>query len=136
MTTALDLIIKYTPFYPEAKPCITGHYYIGYWFNAYEEGLPVQKGDTITKERAKEVLEYHLSDLELPSGDWNDKQKEALKSLIYYMQYSWEDSPIKKALESGDLKAVRFEWEKIRDGVPYVEGRPWKQDEINLFFGE
>ena len=47
MTTALELITKYTPFYPEAKPCFSGKYHIGYWLDNYEDGSPVQKGDTI-----------------------------------------------------------------------------------------
>jgi hypothetical protein len=136
MTTALELITKYTPFYPEAKPCFSGKYHIGYWLDNYEDGSPVKKGDTISEEKAKQVLQSHLNKIKLPEGNWNNNQKEALKSLIYYLYDAWSDSDIKKYIESGDFSQARIEWEKIRDGEIFENIKPWKQDEINLFFGE
>ena len=74
--------------------------------------------------------------IKLPEGNWNNNQKEALKSLIYYLYDAWSDSDIKKYIESGDFSQARIEWEKIRDGEIFENIKPWKQDEINLFFGE
>lgn len=136
MTTAFELITKYTPFYPEAKPCFDGKYHIGYWFDVYENGSPVQKGDIISEYKAKQLLKSYLDKIKLPEGNWNDNQKEALKSLIYYLYDAWNESDIKKYIESGDFSQARIEWEKIRDGEIFENIKPWKQDEINLFFGE
>ena len=102
----------------------------------YEDGSPVKKGDTISEEKAKQVLQSHLNKIKLPEGNWNNNQKEALKSLIYYLYDAWSDSDIKKYIESGDFSQARIEWEKIRDGEIFENIKPWKQDEINLFFGE
>ena len=48
MITAFDLIVKYTPFYYYATPCLNGNYYIGYWMDAYKDGTKVNKYYTIS----------------------------------------------------------------------------------------
>lgn len=136
MITAFDLIVKYTPFYYYATPCLNGNYYIGYWMDTYQDNSKVKKGDTITEEAAKELLKFYLNKIELPEGSWTDNQEEALKSLIYYMQFAWNESEIKKALDKKDYLTVREEWEKLRDNEIFENNKPWKQEEIDLFFGE
>lgn len=136
MITAFDLIVKYTPFYYCATPCLNGNYYIGYWMDAYKDGTKVKKDDTISEQDAQELLKFYLNKIELPEGSWTDNQKEALKSLIYYMQFAWDESEIKKAIDKKDYLSVREEWEKLRDTEVFENNKPWKQEEINLFFGE
>lgn len=136
MITASNLIIKYTPFCEKATLCLTGKYHIGYWFDVYPDGRPVAENDTISKEDAQTMLEEYLSKLELPSGEWTENQKEALKSLMYYMQDTWADEDIKQDLEDKNFAAVRKKWELIRDNGPFSGVKQWKQEEINLFFGE
>jgi hypothetical protein len=136
MITAFDLIVKYTPFYYYATPCLNGNYYIGYWMDAYKDGTKVKKDDTISEQDAQELLKFYLNKIELPEGSWTDNQKEALKSLIYYMQFAWDESEIKKAIDKKDYLSVREEWEKLRDTEVFENNKPWKQEEINLFFGE
>lgn len=136
MITAFDLITKYTPFYYYATPCLNGNYYIGYWMDTYQDNSKVKKGDIITEEAAKELLQFYLDNIELPEGTWNNNQEEALKSLIYYMQFAWNESEIKKALDKKDYLTVREEWEKLRDNEIFENNKPWKQEEIDLFFGE
>ena len=136
MITAFDLIVKYPPFYYYATPCLNGNYYIGYWMDAYKDGTKVKKDDTISEQDAQELLKFYLNKIELPEGSWTDNQKEALKSLIYYMQFAWDESEIKKAIDKKDYLSVREEWEKLRDTEVFENNKPWKQEEINLFFGE
>ena len=52
------------------------------------------------------------------------------------MQFAWDESEIKKAIDKKDYLSVREEWEKLRDTEVFENNKPWKQEEINLFFGE
>lgn len=135
MATAFDMIIKYTPLYKEARWCVCGDFYIGYWCNKYSDGSSVREGDTITEKAAKRLLQNELEKIIIPDGNWNDNQKEALKSLIYYLQHAWDESKIKKAIEDGNLKDAKKLWFEIKDSAQ-ENLKPWKQEEIDLFFGE
>lgn len=87
---ATDLIAKWEGFSAKAYQDIVGVWTIGYGTTRYPDGTPVKEGDTITKERAKELL--HLGVVEraeklqarLPDGvDLSDGEMSALVSLAY-----------------------------------------------------
>lgn len=126
--TAEELIKKYTAIYLKAWPCLCGYWVISYWIRYYpDNGLEVQKGDEITQEQADEILRLHLAKFKLPKGEWSEKQQEALKSIMHYLQDEWKDSKLKQALEVKDFDKARELWLSLT--MP-----EWRQEEVALFF--
>ncbi len=132
---AENLIKKYTPVYLKAHPCLCGYWVISYWLRFYpDSGKAVQPGDEMTLDEADELLRQHLDKLELPerrwlpNGEWPNNQREALKSIMHYLQEDWAGSELKHALEAGDWAVAKELWLNL--GMP-----EWRQEEVELFFG-
>lgn len=127
--SAEELIKKYTPSYLTAHPCLCGYWVISYWVRFYpDSGEAVQQGDEVTVEEADTILQEHLNNLELPHGVWTDGQREALKSIIHYMQEDWIESALKRALEASDWTTAKELWLNL--GMT-----DWRAEEVALFFG-
>lgn len=91
---AFELIKKYTPCFLKAVNSYKGFQYtfwvIGCWILQYpktfKDGRLVQEGDEVTQDEADQILEDHLAEFELPAGDWSENQKEALLSIMHFIQ--------------------------------------------------
>lgn len=147
--TAFNMVTKYTPCWLEARDnfngislCAYGFYVIGYWITKYPAtffgGRLVQEGDVITQEQANQILIDHMNEFVLPEGNWSDDQKEAIKSVMHFIQEeTWQSSPLYKALVANDMVAARAAWEDMKqlnfEGCDFPS---WRQEEIELFFGK
>lgn len=142
---AFEMIKKYTPCFLKAVNSYKGFNYtfwvIGCWILQYPKtfkgGRLVQEGDEVTQDEADQILKDHLTEFELPSGDWSENQKEALLSIMHFIQKeTWPESPLCKAIEAGDMESARTEWEALKavnfEGLDFPV---WRDEEIKLFFG-
>lgn len=107
-----ELIKEFEGFRRVAYKCPAGQWTIGYGSTKYQDGTPVQPGDTITEEEASDLVDYYCRyNIQLPKGDFSAPQKEALCSLIYNIgQVSFNRSTLKKCLEKGDYIGARKQW--------------------------
>ena len=107
-----DLIKEQEGFRRHAYKCAAGVWTIGYGTTIYPDGTRVKQGDTISIEKAEEYLRHYCeTQIQLPEGDFNDKQKEALCSLIYNIgQPAFNRSSVKKAIEEGRTQDIEKHW--------------------------
>ena len=132
-----DIIKEFEGFREKAYQCSAGVWTIGYGSTLYEDGTKVKEGDVVTKDQAERMLEYHCKHrIQLPKGNWTERQEQALYSLIYNIgQSSFNRSKLKRALEKGDWYEANQQWTWYKaDGkiLPGLVRRRAKEKE--LFF--
>lgn len=135
------LIKKHEGFSENAYKCPAGIWTIGYGNTKWEDGTPVKKGDTITKEKAEALLNHYLinhvrpkiADLQL-----TERQNEALESLIYNIGWTaFSRSKCYKAIKAKDWGTAFNNWDWISGGGKVLKGLIKRRaEEIALFFTE
>lgn len=135
------LIKKHEGFSENAYKCPAGIWTIGYGNTKWEDGTPVKKGDTITKEKAEALLNHYLinhvrpkiADLQL-----TERQYEALESLIYNIGWTaFARSKCYKAIKAKDWGTAFNNWDWISAGGKVLKGLIKRRaEEIALFFTE
>ena len=135
------LIKKHEGFSENAYKCPAGIWTIGYGNTKWEDGTPVKKGDTITKEKAEALLNHYLinhvrpkiADLQL-----TEYQYEALESLIYNIGWTaFARSKCYKAIKAKDWGTAFNNWDWISAGGKVLKGLIKRRaEEIALFFTE
>ena len=135
------LIKKHEGFSEKAYKCPAGVWTIGYGNTKWENGTPVKKGDTITKEKAEALLNHYLinhvrpkiADLQL-----TERQNEALESLIYNIGWTaFARSKCYKAIKAKDWGTAFNNWDWISGGGKVLKGLIKRRaEEIALFFTE
>lgn len=136
-----ELIKRYEGYSEKAYKCPAGIWTIGYGNTTWEDGTPVKKGDTITKEKAEALLNNYLiknvrpkiADLKLTTY-----QNEALESLIYNIGWSaFAKSKCYKAIKNKDWGTAFNNWDWISGGGKVLKGLIKRRaEEIALFFTE
>lgn len=132
-----DLIKEFEGYRDTAYKCSSGVWTIGYGSTLYEDGSKVKEGDTITKDRAERLLEYHCKHrIKLPKGNWTEQQEQALYSLIYNIgQGAFDKSKLKKALEKGDWHTAYNNWDWYKSDGKVLAGLVKRRNkEKELFF--
>ena len=127
-----------------AYQCPAKKWTIGYGATYYENGDPVRKGDTVTKERALELLNWHCNQKSLPLQGitLNQNQFDALVSLIFNIGAgNFNSSTIrKKVIKNPNDPTIRTEfakWKKIRDKGKLVDSNGLifrRKQEAELYF--
>lgn len=133
----VDLIKESEGFREEAYKCIAGKWTIGYGSTFYQDGTPVQEGDTITREKAEELLYWYCNThVKYPRDDLSANQQSALCSLIYNIgQPAFDRSACKRAIVKGDWQTAYNEWDWIRANGKLMPGLVIRrQKEKRLFF--
>ena len=133
----VDLIKESEGFRAEAYKCPAGVISIGYGSTHYQDGTPVKEGDTITREKAEELLNWYCdTQIKYPRKDLSDNQKSALCSLIYNIgQYAFDKSKCKKAIVAGDWVEAHRQWDWITANGKVLPGLVIRrQKEKELFF--
>jgi lysozyme len=135
------LIKKHEGFSENAYKCPAGIWTIGYGNTKWENGTPVKKGDTITKEKAEALLNHYLinnvrpkiADLQL-----TEYQYEALESLIYNIGWTaFARSKCYKAIKAKDWGTAFNNWDWISAGGKVLNGLIKRRaEEIAMFFTE
>lgn len=135
------LIKKHEGFSENAYKCPAGIWTIGYGNTTWENGTPIKKGDTITKEKAEALLNHYLinnvrpkiADLQL-----TERQNEALESLIYNIGWTaFSRSKCYKAIKTKDWGTAFNNWDWISGGGKVLKGLIKRRaEEIALFFTE
>lgn len=136
-----ELIKRYEGYSEKAYKCPAGIWTIGYGNTTWEDGTPVKKGDTITKEKAEALLNNYLiknvrpkiADLKLTAY-----QNEALESLIYNIGWTaFARSKCYKAIKAKDWGTAFNNWDWISGGGKVLKGLIKRRaEEIALFFAE
>ena len=136
-----ELIKRYEGYSEKAYKCPAGIWTIGYGNTTWEDGTPVKKGDTITKEKAEALLNNYLiknvrpkiADLKLTAY-----QNEALESLIYNIGWSaFAKSKCYKAIKTKDWGTAFNNWDWISAGGKALNGLIKRRaEEIAMFFTE
>ncbi len=134
----VSLIKESEGFAEHAYKCPAGKITIGYGSTFYQDGTPVKMGDTITPEKAEELLHWYCdTQIKYPEG-LNDNQKSAVCSLVYNIGVgAFERSQLKKAIEARNEKRIREEWTWYKANGKVLLGLvKRRQKELNLFFKE
>ena len=133
----VDLIKDAEGFRKEAYKCPAGKWTIGYGSTFYQDKTPVKEGDTITREKADELLHWYCdTQIKYPRKDLSDNQKSALCSLIYNIgQSAFDKSKCKKAIVAGDWAEAHRQWDWVTAGGKILPGLVIRrQKEKKLFF--
>lgn len=133
----VDLIKDSEGFREEAYKCPAGKWTIGYGSTFYQDKSPVQEGDTITRDKAEELLNWYCdTQIKYPRNDLNDDQKAALCSLIYNIgQGAFDKSKCRKAIVNSDWQEAHRQWDWITANGKILPGLVIRrQKEKNLFF--
>lgn len=134
-----QLIKKYEGLSLKPYLCPAGISTIGYGCTFYENGEKVKLSDEpITQERAEQLLDWYCdTQIKLPNGDFNSRQKDALQSLIFNIgQSAFNKSTLKKAIEAKDWKLAFENWDWIRAGGKILPGLVKRRSEEKEFFFE
>lgn len=134
----MNLITKYEGFRESAYKCPAGVWTIGYGTTFYPDGSKVKEGDKITEAKALELVNWYCDTyIFLPSGDFNDNQKEALFSLIYNIgQRAFNSSKCRRAIEAKDWKTAYENWNWISANGKILNGLVRRRDEEKKLFFE
>lgn len=137
----VDLIKKYEGFREKAYKCPAGVWTIGYGSTTWSNGLPVKRGEVITKSHAEALLtDYineqinpHIKDLKLKGG-----QLAAIQSLIYNIGWhSFSRSKCYKALKAKDWSTFIKEYDWFKGGGKVLPGLLKRRtEELYVFFSE
>ena len=134
----MSLITKYEGFRENAYKCPAGVWTIGYGTTFYPDGSKVKEGDKITEAKALELVNWYCDAyIFLPSGDFNDNQKEALYSLIYNIgQRAFNSSKCRRAIEAKDWKTAYENWNWVSANGKVLKGLVRRRDEEKKLFFE
>lgn len=137
----VDLIKKYEGFREKAYKCPAGVWTIGYGSTRWSNGLPVKRGEVITKSHAEALLvDYineqinpHIKDLKLKGG-----QLAAIQSLIYNIGWSsFSRSKCYKALKAKDWPTFIREYDWFKGAGKVLPGLLKRRtEELYVFFSE
>jgi len=137
----VDLIKKYEGFREKAYKCPAGVWTVGYGSTTWSNGLPVKRGEVITKSHAEALLvDYineqinpHIKDLNLKGG-----QLAAIQSLIYNIGWSsFARSKCYKALKAKDWPTFIREYDWFKGGGKVLPGLLKRRtEELYVFFSE
>ena len=100
---------------------------IGYGTTFYENGSSVKQGETITKERAEQLVRWFIQTQVIDKVSTystlkKTTEKRALLNLIYNIGYvKFNKSKLKQHIESGNIEGIFKEWNWI-----YANGRAMK----------
>lgn len=133
----VDLIKEAEGFREEAYKCPAGKWTVGYGSTRYQDGTPVKDGDTITREKAEELLNWYCNtQIKYPRKDLTDNQKSAICSLIYNIgQSAFDKSKCKKAIVEGNWTEAHRQWDWITANGRVLPGLVIRrQKEKELFF--
>lgn len=135
------LIKKHEGFSEKAYKCPAGVWTIGYGNTKWENGTPVKKGDTITKEKAEALLNHYLINNVRPkiaNLQLTEYQYEALESLIYNIGWTaFARSKCYKAIKAKDWGTAFNNWDWISAGGNVLKGLIKRRaEEMALFFTE
>lgn len=131
------LIRKWESFRAKAYKCPVGKWTVGYGSTYYPDGTLVKEGDTITQQEANNLLAWYCTtQIKLPKGTFNPKQKMALYSLIYNIgQGAFNRSKCKSAIEKEDWLTAYNNWTWIKANGKILKGLVNRRnDEKALFF--
>lgn len=133
----VDLIKDAEGFSDVAYVCPAGKLTIGYGSTFYQDKTPVKEGDTITREKAEELLHWYCdTQIKYPRNDLTDNQKSALCSLIYNIgQSAFDKSKCKRAIVEGNWQEAYRQWDWITAKGKILPGLVIRrQKEKRLFF--
>ena len=133
----VDLIKESEGYREEAYQCSAGKWTIGYGNTFYQDGTPVKEGDTITRDKAEELLYWYCNThVKYPRKDLTENQKSALCSLIFNIgQPAFDRSKCKKAIERGDWVEAYRQWDWVTAKGRILPGLVIRrQKEKRLFF--
>ena len=133
----VDLIKESEGYREEAYQCSAGKWTIGYGNTFYQDGTPVKEGDTITRDKAEELLYWYCNThVKYPRKDLTENQKSALCSLIFNIgQPAFDRSKCKKAIEQGDWVEAHRQWDWVTAQGRILPGLVIRrQKEKRLFF--
>lgn len=133
----VDLIKESEGYREEAYQCSAGKWTIGYGNTFYQDGTPVKEGDTITRDKAEELLYWYCNThVKYPRKDLTENQKSALCSLIFNIgQPAFDRSKCKKAIEQGDWVEAHRQWDWVTAKGRILPGLVIRrQKEKRLFF--
>lgn len=118
MKTGIDIVKEFEGCRLTAYLCPADKWTIGYGATFYENGVPVRQGDTITQERAEELLSKLYIDFEskvkpLVLVEINENQLGALTSFAYNVGIAnLKSSTLLRKLNSGDYEGAQLEFGK------------------------
>ena len=132
-----DLIKKHESFSDKAYLCPAGGWTIGWGCTYYPSGLPVKKGDRITKTEAESLLAWHVNKIIMPAG-LNKNQTVAVQSLIFNIgQSAFDKSNLKKAIINKDWAQVYKNWDWVYAKGKFLRGLAKRRaEELLLFFND
>lgn len=133
----VDLIKDAEGFSDVAYVCPAGKLTIGYGSTFYQDKTPVKEGDTITREKAEELLHWYCdTQIKYPRNDLTDNQKSALCSLIYNIgQSAFDKSKCKRAIVEGNWQEAYRQWDWVTANGRILPGLVIRrQKEKRLFF--
>ena len=108
---------------------------IGFGSTFYPDGSSVKEGDTITKQEAENLLAWYcVTQITLPKGTFNPKQKMALYSIYYNVGNSFSKSKCCKAIERQEWEIAFKEWDWDKVNGKVIKGLANRRKEERLLF--
>lgn len=113
-----ELIRKYEGFKPDAYQLHGEDFHtIGYGSTSYEDGSPVGANDSVTKDRAQELLDYHIERTREPVSQVEGYDELPPNAKVAVDSFAYNTGPnfindddnfgtINRAIRSGDAEAV------------------------------
>lgn len=132
------LIKKWEGLKLKAYKCPAGKWTVGYGSTFYPDGTPVKEGDTITEQEANNLLAWYCTtQIQLPKGTFNPKQKMSLYSLIYNIgAAAFNRSKCKSAIEKEDWLTAYNNWTWIKANGKILKGLVNRRNEEKALFFE
>lgn len=111
---------------------------IGYGTTFYPDKTPVKEGDVITEQEANNLLAWYCTtQIQLPKGIFNPKQKMALYSLIYNIgATAFNRSKCKRAIENQNWITAYKEWTWTKADGKVMKGLVNRRNEEKALFFE
>lgn len=129
------LIKKWEGLRLKAYKCPAGKWTIGYGSTYYPDKTQVKEGDTITEQEANNLLAWYCTtQIQLPKGTFNPKQKMALYSICYNVGSSFNKSKCCKAIENQEWETAFKEWNWDKAGGKTLKGLKARRKEERLLF--
>lgn len=141
----INLIKKYEGLSLQSYLCPANVFTIGWGNTYYENGKKVQEGETITEERAEELLMFVIRGIEINvenilqnnhAPQLNSNQFSALISFVYNIgEGAFKKSTLLKKIVAGDFEAAANQFPRWnRAGGRVLAGlTKRRKDERNLF---
>lgn len=122
-TEGINLLKEFEGFRCEAYLCPAGVWTIGYGNTTYEDGSKVKKGDTINRDNAEKLLEFHTYEYEnaIRASLHNNhivlapRSLDALVVLAYNIGLTaFLKSTLYKVIKNdqNDLKNIEYQWKR------------------------